>query len=90
MCSYSDLQRRLLLINLIEHRNKGNVQQIQTITIYDRMRVQFPLQHVKAWDGSYGKLQVSCKVYYANMPELVQGEALKMPCVRTRGFESHC
>ena len=27
---------------------------------------------------------------YASMPELVQGEALKMPCVRTRGFESHC
>ena len=29
-------------------------------------------------------------LFYANMPELVQGGRLKICCVRTRGFEPHC
>ena len=67
-----------------------------SITFNDRMQVRSLLQHAKAWVGTYGKLPcfqnhfVWFYFIYANMPELVQGGALKMLCVRTRGFEPHC
>ena len=55
------------------------------------MLVRFQLQHAKAW---VWYLRSNClflanKTFSANMPELVQGGALKMLCVRTRGFEPH-
>ena len=73
--------------------SNGNSQQIQPITIYDRMLVRIQLQHAKAWVWYIWKtalfLAIKKSFITANMPELVQGGRLKIDCVRTRGFESH-
>ena len=73
------LLKRLYLLTLIEHSNKGNLQQIQTITFYDRMQVRSLLQHVKAWGGPYGKLPFPA--YTNQHSRAVKGGALKMLCV---------
>ena len=65
----------------------GNLQQINQSLFYDRMLVRLQLQHVKAWDGSYGKLH--CFQQNKTKLSMVHRVRSKGTALRAVGRKSH-